>query len=398
MVVRKKIPKKNIEKSRNVKVKVMGNLIDVFDQSRYNTSKKIQKIDKDHYVDLQTGEIKLFNHLSTRSEQIISLFRTFGKIRELVNTNCNVPQNCWWLTLTYSWVENPETGKKEPVRDIVKIRRDYQLFWQKFCQNRGNFCKKSGLEKPEYISVLEPQESGSWHFHVLVIWKNHVAPKVDENVKKTIEKLWGNGFIELKNLDGNVDNLGSYLSCYLSDVAVRSVDEKTGKESKKIIKNKRLDYYPIGVNIFRCSRGILQPLEDFLPFEDIKDEIDEYYKIYDKKVSFREGAAHWSVRKQTYKMRLQNSDKLFEYLEEYREKVTFRNKNPLIHGFNDELSLTESFFGSALSLKAEILVLREILDLVEEDLNDFLQYRDKKDCLSLQNLINQRIFYLQDFL
>jgi hypothetical protein len=66
--------------------------------------------------------------------------------------------------------------------------------------------------------------------------------------------LWGHGGVNIKRLDSS-DNIGAYLSAYLSNLPT---DSKTETE-KSYIKGARLHLYPPGMNFYRCSRGIKKP-------------------------------------------------------------------------------------------------------------------------------------------
>ena len=86
--------------------------------------------------------------------------------------------------------------------------------------------------------------------------------------------IWGQGFTKTTKID-NIDNIGLYLTAYLTDISVDEasiLDIKSaknikdvevvegGKEvPKKIIKGGRLKYYPSGFRLYRCSRGIKRP-------------------------------------------------------------------------------------------------------------------------------------------
>lgn len=88
--------------------------------------------------------------------------------------------------------------------------------------------------------MLSHKKDGAWHLHIIYIFekKRPYIPKSD------FEKLWGFGFVNIKDLKDkegkNIDNLGIYLSMYLSSMV--EDDGKNGKNltNKRIIKGKRL--------------------------------------------------------------------------------------------------------------------------------------------------------------
>lgn len=108
------------------------------------------------------------------------------------------------------------------------------------------------------FAVLEPQITGSWHMHCLIRSNVGRLPFINNN--SVIEPMWGQGFTKLKRLKAS-DNVAAYLMAYLGNVKYEVTDSETGKTSKKIVKGGRLHYYPKGVNIYRRSRGIKDPIK-----------------------------------------------------------------------------------------------------------------------------------------
>jgi hypothetical protein len=81
--------------------------------------------------------------------------------------------------------------------------------------------------------------------------------------------MWGHGFTKIQGVPEDCDNLGAYLSAYLSDMAMSEDGDGKGK---KYIKGARLKLYPVGVNIYRHSRGIKQPQSEQLCMDRIEKE------------------------------------------------------------------------------------------------------------------------------
>lgn len=72
-----------------------------------------------------------------------------------------------------------------------------------------------------------------WHLHIIYIFKKRTyIPKTD------FEKLWGLGFVNIKSLK-KIDNLGMYLSAYLSNMQLEG-GENNNSKNKRIIKGSRL--------------------------------------------------------------------------------------------------------------------------------------------------------------
>lgn len=237
-------------KSR-VTVKKTGNVIEIKHSSGIAGS-NINKIDKNHYVILSTGEFREINHTEKRIENTESIKQSMKNLRDLINCNCTEPDKCLWLTLTY----------KDCMQKQEQLYADLKKF---FMRLRYHIDKKF-----EYLATIEPQARGAYHAHVILIFdkKRPFIPN------ETIAKIWGHGFTKTTKID-NIDNIGLYLTAYLTDISIDEasiLDIKSaknikdveilegGKEvPKKIIKGGRLKYYPSGFRLFRCSRGIKRP-------------------------------------------------------------------------------------------------------------------------------------------
>lgn len=244
-----------------IKYTDMGNIKEFMYMDKLNVSGfPIKKISKNEYMVLDTGEIKEYNHTENRTENKDNLRKTFKKIRELINTNFTGAKNELAFTITYA----------ENMKDTEKLYLDFK-----------NFMKRLKYKYPniDYINVVEPQGRGAWHCHVLLRFNDLEKIYIPN---KEIRELWGNGFVSVKAMNKDVDNLGAYLSAYLGDVEltrdtykeirpgviVKEV-EINGKK-KKFIKGGRLNLYPTGMNIYRCSRGIKNPSVSYIPYKDIK--------------------------------------------------------------------------------------------------------------------------------
>lgn len=225
-----------------LKVTRMGAVTEVQMVSRRSRGSNIKRLDKDNYIDLQTGEVKQFNHGQNRKDNERALLDTFKRLRSIINANTEYPERCRWITLTYA--ENM-TDEKRLYKDFEKFNKRFQ-YW-----NTGE-----GREKAEYIAVVEPQARGAWHFHLLYIW-DKAAPFV-ENQK--LAELWGHGFVKITALDTNCDNIGAYLTAYLADIPIEEADGIGGEikevNGKRYVKGGRLSMYPVGMNLYRTSRGI----------------------------------------------------------------------------------------------------------------------------------------------
>jgi hypothetical protein len=253
--------------SERVKVKETGNITEIMYQTNGNNGIKIKKIDKDHYLDLETGEIKEFKHMENRTDDLNNLRVSMGNLRDLINTNVTDPKCCKWITLTY----------KENMMDQNKLHNDFKMF--------NTYFKRKGY-RYEYIAVAEPQGRGAWHLHVLFIF-DHVVEYIPNDL---IASCWRQGFTVTKRVD-DVDNVGAYLTAYLGDIPLDEFDklQESGSDfsgmsheireceidgvKKKIVKGARLHLYPPGFNLYRCSRGIKRPVVEYMKEEKAQKKI-----------------------------------------------------------------------------------------------------------------------------
>lgn len=219
----------------------------------------VSRIDKDHYINRFTGEIKEYQHNpSSQLRDYMNLKRTFQRLRRLLRTNFEGTDNEAFLTLTY----------RENVRDPTKLYKDYEKFIKKL---RYNYPEMD----IEYIAVAEPQSRGSWHLHITI---KNTAGKFWIN-QSVLRKLWGHGgaYIErIKNGD-----IGSYYVAYFTDLLNATEDKHAHDEtltaeqkSKARIKGGRLELYPKNFKFYRCSRGIKDPEKNDFVFDGIDDEFE----------------------------------------------------------------------------------------------------------------------------
>lgn len=260
---------------KKVKITKMGNITEIMYIEKLSLNGfPIKKISKSQYMVLATGEILDYKVNENRSENTDSLRKTFKKIRELINTNFTGAKNELSFTLTY--------GKN--MKDVEVLYNDFKKFTKRLRYKYPNV---------DYLSVVEPQERGAWHCHVLLRFndldKIYIA-------NKEIEEMWGHGFVTVKAIRSDVDNLGAYLSAYLGDVplnkdtykqlwtgSVVKVVEIDGKK-KKFIKGGRLHLYPSGMHILRKSSGIRNPEVIFDSYSEAKKIVGSEPPNYSSKI------------------------------------------------------------------------------------------------------------------
>lgn len=261
----------------------MGNILEVQKMTNKNIGTVLRKINKDIYVDLRTGEAKEYKHITKRSDDTSSIRKSMNRLRGYINTNVINPKNCKWVTFTYS----------ENMQDVKQLYLDYNKFFKRLTYQ----LQKRGLEVPQYISVIEPQGRGAWHIHAFFIFKAP-APYIPKNLDVVVyQKLqdtfnladtWKHGFVDIQNVK-NCDNIGAYFTAYLTDIPLDDVEilpfqkyevvEKTYNDNedkqvtKKFVKGERLKLYPPGMNLYRCSKGIIKPEKVLCTAYDIDKKV-----------------------------------------------------------------------------------------------------------------------------
>lgn len=260
-----------VEAGEMVRVKEMGNIIEIMYSDNYKSRCTIKRIDADTYVDLKTGQVKQFRHIDNRAQDKKGVSKTLGRLRDYLNTNITDVQKCRWITLTY----------KENMTDTKKLQKDFENFNTRLRVEIGGY---------EYIVAMEPQGRGAWHAHVVLIF-DHKAPYIPNDIvwacwspkgyKARLKDGKGYNYVKTKKLD-DVDNVGAYLTAYLGDIDLddinngnltlseaktvsgdiveKEVENEQGEKVKKsYIKGGRLGLYPPNFNLYRCSKGIKKP-------------------------------------------------------------------------------------------------------------------------------------------
>ena len=262
-----------------IRVKEMGNIIELMHSDRKNSKITIKKVSNDEYIDLRTGEVKTFNKINNRAGDLNSVRQSLGRLRDLLNTNITDTSKCRWVTLTYA----------ENMTDSKQLKKDFEKF-NKRMRYKGY--------KYEYIVAMEPQGRGAWHAHMVMIF-NDKAPYIDNNV---MAEIWGHGFTVTKKLE-DVDNVGAYLTAYLGDMdmqdynklsdneknsmriyGIKEVDVEGSTEKKSILKGARLHMYPPKFNLYRCSKGIKKPIVSYEKEIEVQKKISAGTLTFEKTI------------------------------------------------------------------------------------------------------------------
>lgn len=277
-----------------VRLKDMGHIKEVLYTEKRSYGGYITKISKENYIDNRTGEMFDYKLNENRAQSYQELKRSLNNGRDLINTNCTDLSKCRFITVTYAQRENKEQ-EPIPMTDQVRLYKNLKSFIQRLRREYGHF---------EFITCCEPQGSGSWHAHIILIY-NSQAPYMPND---KIAALWAQGFVTVKRIKDEVDNVGAYLTAYLCDVdyneyikenpnykdkkldikEVEIEDENGVKHLKKYVKGARLHYYPSQFHPFRWSRGIKKPIITNESYKEVKEKVSSGKLTFTKTIAFED--------------------------------------------------------------------------------------------------------------
>ena len=204
----------NLPKESKVQVVDCGNKIIIKHSWRNsNNLKKYIRKDKDHYIDIDTGELLEYSRKSqykTKKE----IVKAMKYLRELIQANFKGNFNELFITVTC----------RNEVTDIRKIKRYAKYFIKKL--------KKKYPEKQfEYIYKFERQENQNWHIHFLIKdIKNKQLYIPNEN----IETIWNRGFTKTQRVYDGSSTEERLLT--QEDEELLSEEDATTNEALKSIK------------------------------------------------------------------------------------------------------------------------------------------------------------------
>ena len=220
-----------------------------------NNLRYIKRINRNEYCDTRTGEVKEYKH--REQKRIRNMNRSFEKLRQLINTNFTGEINERHITLTYA----------EKVTDFDKASLDFKRFWEKLHYHYPDL---------EFIRIIEPQQTGSWHIHALLKSKNFRNLSIP---LEQLETLWGHGFVR-KTTTLGCDNVGAYFTALLKNLDVFEDDTKDVTDKQYIVKNARLRFYPPNKRFYGYSKGIVQPTRFKTNYKDALRFVDEKNLTY----------------------------------------------------------------------------------------------------------------------
>lgn len=252
------------------KVVKTGNIIRVVSYMRLNRVSYIERLPAGQYLVKKTGEIKdIQRRAKTRSQNIRYVRQSMQHGRDMVNTNIRNLENCIWVTFTYA----------ENMTDEKRLYLDFKHFNEAYRKKVGKY---------KYITAVEPQGRGAWHMHCFFIFDH--KPWIDYN---EIINTWGKGRVEVQRMYGDVDNLGAYVSAYLCNLPLQEKAQSEGGHNLNVVtdrdghmyqKAQRMSMYPAGMQIFRYSRGLDKPEENFMDIVEAEEKVSSGKLTFDKLV------------------------------------------------------------------------------------------------------------------
>lgn len=187
-----------------VKFTQTGNVSQIISLAHKNNSCPIQKLNKDEYVFLATGEILKCNHIDNRSQNLNTIRRSISNLRNLINNNFIGGSNELWITLTFG---------EHKIYDSKELCSVFEKFIKRLRYKFKDI-------KLDYIYVPEPHQKGDWHIHLLL---KANKPLYIEN--SLLNKIWGHGFVKVNRLK-DITNIGAYVSAYLINIKERRKNQK----------------------------------------------------------------------------------------------------------------------------------------------------------------------------
>lgn len=290
-----------IDSRQSISLKYLGNKREIAISERHSTGATIIPISREEFVLLSSGEVRQFaNHAADRTENIRNLEKTMRTLSDLINANIS-PDNaecCRFITLTY----------RENMTDSERLYHDFRNFNKRFKRHMEQLGHSY-----EYIVSVEAQGRGAFHLHCIFIFAKK-APYIENSL---LAEMWGLGFASVQAINKNTDDIGRYLTAYLTDFPidyanfsaelaggqVKEVD--AGGKSKRIIKGARLKLIPAGMRIYRYSKGIRKPVVKKMAFGEALQELsdDGYSKVGEYALEIQDVERDfktWYI-KQTYK-------------------------------------------------------------------------------------------------
>jgi hypothetical protein len=234
------------------------------------------RVSRDEYMDTRTGEVRAMTKNDTKQrDNIRAAFRALcGLIRANFEAGEGNDRQVF-VTLTYA----------ENMTDRQRLMDDWERWWRKLTKH----CKGQTLD---YITVAEPQGRGAWHLHAMI--------RSDEPLfipHEMVSEWWGQGKAATSIERLKTDDVGRYYVAYFTAL---DGEHKPGNTSKSAVKGGRLHLYPVGMRLYRCSRGIVRPETVEMTYGEILDRwgLPDYRTAY--RVVGPEGEVLQAIQREHY--------------------------------------------------------------------------------------------------
>lgn len=273
----------NINNEDAVIVTDMNTIVELKKTSKTCIPKpKIKRLDKTHYVDTETGEVKRYrsknDKTSSRKNNPESLARTGRTTKGMIICNFEDKSKTQYITLTYD----------EHVFDYHRAYDDFKAFIKTI---RRNYCKDN---KVKYFVVQEEHYDGGFHFHCLLYWDKEYPIDMIKN----LSSHWHKGDAVHKPIKDNKDILfiASYLvsGYYNNGKKAKKTDIAKSKEEKAAIKNVRLENMPAYYHAVKHSKNLLKPLKDEMTYAEAKS-IYGFTEAFDER-SFEKNIKGYTIK------------------------------------------------------------------------------------------------------
>lgn len=228
---------RKIKDNTFVKKIITGDTARIVNNSFHNDKPRMIRIDKDHGVNPETGELIVFNHSVNRRERMADFRRSLSALRDLILTNVVDLPRCFFVTITYD----------ENISDKKRLQKDFPNFIKKVRRKYGR-C--------EYIQVVEFQGRGALHCHVILIFDEVPSISIGD---EQIRKCWALGSVNSGPIT-SAEATAKYLTNYLFEYQLYREKWDDYCKSKKQKKGERVPFYESGSHLYNPSRGIRRPI------------------------------------------------------------------------------------------------------------------------------------------
>lgn len=302
--------KSGINYKSKVEVRKMNNILEVkFNcHTYYDPSPNRQRIDRTHYIDLLTGELKEYETYANRffpeddnafircdefkdylndkddyeDEKSIktdkdkkvktsrlsspkSLNKTRKNSKELIITNFHTPNRTMFVTLVYkNRIEDTERVGKDMENMVDWVRTHYQ----------------TDDNKMKYIYVMEYDHTGSIHVHALFYWDKDFSEQLGDGLAKYWKRK-GRVHIEPIRDVESITFIAAYLTYGLTDkdVTANRYSIPNAEDEKKDIKHSRLSYFKPYERFIRHSTGMDTCEKEEMTLEEAIDKygLSDYF-------------------------------------------------------------------------------------------------------------------------